>query len=304
MVLDQSNVYWSSNSYPWIFSCPKTGGCSSDGGFLGTIAFTGAGYFGSEFAGLTTDNTYLYTVDIGGSNGVFLGQIEPPTTSTFSKETTLFSPQSLAFDTANTWVYLFTGSSVARMKPDASQFTQFASGAGAPMAIDAQNLYLTGTNAIVACSLAGTACSKTPVMTVTAPSSVYSDGTYVWVTALNSPQNSTSGTVLRCNVNTNCGSSPTSFATGQDHPSGIIADSKNVYWSTSAQILGCPVSGCAGPPTVLASEGAGQLFTADSSALLTTVRSRNSPSRAGHTIPRRKSARSPRLGLALRPPRR
>jgi hypothetical protein len=251
LVVDANNVYWNSNTLGSVFYCPKTGGCGN-----GETLYTVPTSYGNELLALATDNTNLYTV----VNAVYFARITTnPPGGAFWK---VSSPYvwSMAFDTVNAWVYLRGSTSIARVKPDGTQFTNFATVGAAAMAVDSQNLYLADADRVVACALTGTTCSMAPVMTVSGPSSVYSDGTSVWVASFNTTTNS--GTISRCSVNKDCGASPDLFAS---YSGNIVVDNQNVYWSGTNATMRCPVAGCSGSPTVLAKEGG--LLVQDSTAI-------------------------------------
>jgi hypothetical protein len=123
------------------------------------------------------------------------------------------------------------------------------------------------------CGACGKACTAGPtpacasgscyyaILTASAegPESIATDGKNVyWTFSEGTP--SCLGSVFSCSVAEGCAGSPVSLASGLTFPGPIATDGVNVYWGggggcaqSTELVESCPVSGCAGPPTVLAS---------------------------------------------------
>jgi hypothetical protein len=272
-VLDTSNVYWTTG-YD-VRACPKTGGCDS-----GTLLYTVPNTTALDNTVLATPgptSNLLFTIvniSLCGPNSFELAELtKAPAGGSITAslpQLTGIGPVGSAYDPAGPWLYMIDGGGLYRVKPDGSQFSTFASGVGgffstSPIFIASQSLYVAdnGNNRVISCDLSGTTCSMAPVMTVKGPLSVYSDGTNVWVASyLNATSTAAgTGTISRCNANTNCQASPDTMAVGQALPTGIVADAHYVYWTTqsaaggSGQVLRCAVTGCSGMPTAVATTG-------------------------------------------------
>jgi hypothetical protein len=281
VTVDANNVYWIGGPFNpqnpnavYVESCPKGGGCGTGTPLYesSSVAFGGLANPGPS----SPMSGKLYTIETGcaapsqfdviGKNG---GGLAAQASLNLYPE-----PSTMAFDTANSWVYMLVESVLMRVAPDGTNFSTFLGGlnvvAARQMSIDAQNVYVpdSGNNRVVYCPLAGTSCAIGTVMTgVSVPVAVYSDGTYVWVAAAGT--SATTGAIKRCNVNVNCAGSPALIAGSQGSPSGIVADGTYAYWSNmgTGEIMRCAVGGCGGMPDVIAKVGGPTSITADATAI-------------------------------------
>jgi hypothetical protein len=132
---------------------------------------------------------------------------------------------------------------------------------------DGANAYFTTTAGYVRqCALAG--CPSGPTIlaaNLSSPTSVASNGTAVFWTT--SSASAVGGQVMRCGVD-GCAGIPAVLATGGVGSGVVAADATNVYWVdpgtpvgggklplssyTTGRVLQCPINGCGGAPTVLA----------------------------------------------------
>jgi hypothetical protein len=271
LAADSNNVYWTSGSK--VSACPKTGGCGT-----GSVIYTAdpappncpqpslLGLYGLSSPSPTSAYANsLYTLAFylcGSENGTDLAAVTKNPPGGMQNFVNIVQPLGVVFDSTYSWVYaldqggvptsLGGANGVVRMKPDGTQFSLFAGGLGpaqlASLIVDSQNLYVTDAvdNRVAYCSLSGSSCTPTTAMTVSYPLGMYSDGTYLWVTAHD-------GTVSRCNVNSNCGASPKVISAAQKNPNAIVADANYAYWANtgSGQIMRCAVGGCGATPTPL-----------------------------------------------------
>jgi hypothetical protein len=272
LAADSNNVYWTAGSK--VSACPKTGGCGT-----GSVVYSAANSPPAcpqasflAFYGLSSPSSTsayansLYTLAFyvcGADNETDLAAVTKSPPGGTQNIVNVVQPFGVAFDSTYSWVYVLDQGAVStsqggangivRMKPDGTQLSLFAGGLGpgqgASLCIDSQNLYVTDPvdNRVAYCSLSGTSCTPTTAITVSSPVGVYSDGTFLWVTAHD-------GTVSRCNVNSNCGNSPKVIAVAQKNPNAIVADKDYVYWANTGngQIMRCAVGGCGATPTILA----------------------------------------------------
>jgi hypothetical protein len=261
MAVDASNVYWDEDTGP-VVSC-SINGCSAPA----TIYTPPSGFSYGLVAPLSPmSSSYVqnvYSMISDPDNVVDLVQIPKSGMAPTAGSLNLYSAGGLAFDPTNTWFYSVDSGGgtedLVRMKPDGSQLTYVLSnilpnfGATFYLGIDSTNVYVpdSGNSRVVYCPLTGSCGSGYVSMSgITYPRAVYSDGTSVWVVA--SGASAAAGSILKCSVGVNCGA-PTPFASGQNTPWAVVADSQNVYWTNSAtagQLMRCPVAGCGGTPTV------------------------------------------------------
>jgi hypothetical protein len=282
IAIDTNNVYWtgSSSTGGGVYGCPKAGGCGA-----GTPLYAMDGHLVFGLAAPSPSSAYandLYGSAVNsGVDNYFLQITKSPPGGT-SILGSPYTPLDAAFDNAGSWVYIVDqdgpssppAGGLDRIKPDGSQFSRFLSGGLSPgadalMGIDGQNVYVADTynNRVIYCPLSGSSCVMGTVMLVTAPNAAYSDGSNVWVAA--GKYGSSTGTISKCPVSTNCGGSATTIAAGQGLPWAVVADASNVYWTnrSGGQVSRCAVGGCGGSPTVLATVAAPGPIVADATAL-------------------------------------
>ncbi len=259
MAVDANNVYWDEDTGP-VVSC-SINGCASPA----TIYTPPASAFSYGLVAPPAPYSQnVYSMISNPDTGVWLTQIPKSGMAATSPLLNLYSAGGLAFDPVNAWVYTVDSGSgtedLVRTKPDGSQLTYVLSnikpnfGATFYLGIDSTNVYVpdSGNGRIVYCPLTGSCGSGYVAMSgLTYPRAVYSDGTSIWVAA--SGASAAAGSISKCTVGTNCGA-PTPFASGQNAPWAVVADSNYVYWTnsaTSGQLMRCPVAGCgSGGPTV------------------------------------------------------
>jgi len=137
------------------------------------------------------------------------------------------------------------------------------------IAIDATNVYWTNTGdpgaadgQVMKCAIAG--CGNNPTVLASgqaSPAGITVDETNVyWVNG----GSGADGTVMKCAI-AGCGGSPMPLATGLASPNEIVLRGTTLYWTNSGTsnatqslvldgtVTSCPVTGCSGGPSILAS---------------------------------------------------
>jgi hypothetical protein len=130
------------------------------------------------------------------------------------------------------------------------------------LAVDPTYLYATdtGNGRVVSCALSG-ACGGAPHVIASnvlqgtqGPAGLYADGTNVWFTI---PGAGGTGAVYKCPAGINsCGAPPPAFYSPSPGANGIVSDVARgtVYWvAAPTGIYSCPITGCTGAPTLIAS---------------------------------------------------
>jgi hypothetical protein len=123
------------------------------------------------------------------------------------------------------------------------------------LAVDQTDVYFVGTG-VARCPLTGTCTSATPVSSgSTEDIAVYGDNLYL--TRLGIDPTTNSGRVFSC-PKANC-TTLTTFASVPMGPTELAVDASGVYWlnPTEGTVRTCPLSGCVGPPRILASNQIG-----------------------------------------------
>jgi hypothetical protein len=252
IAVDTSSVYWSNDA---LYSCPLGGGCGS-----GNVIYPQP----NGVYQMVATSQYVYMMTSAGEAGGDLVQLGPKPSLGVNASSILLTPemqniyglQDLVLASGQNVFYTYQPSTgtVYRMQSDGSQITavmETAPGSEAYIGIDSANVYTpdSGNSRVIYCDL-GDICTTNPRVAlsgISGPSSVYSDGTNLWVTGTSS--------IWKCPVGTNCGT-PAAFAANQATPWQAIADATYVYWTNegatanSGELMRCPVSGCGGSPTV------------------------------------------------------
>lgn len=273
VVLDATNVYY--NNGAGIYSCPLSGNCGS-----GTLMYTLPGVPGGvndvvlyvNLLAPPASSTYggsiyvSYEADDNADDENFMWAQIPKASPSTAKATLLQAgggnSGGLGFDAVGGWVY-YTNGVLDRMKPDTTQGTTVSASPSstptgwAPVVDSGGNVYFGLSSGVYFCNATGTC----PTPQAELPSliyvqGIYTDGTAIWVTDLGT--GSGAGLIYKCAAAMGCsGSSP--FASNLVAPNSIVADSRNVYWSSSSsgKILYCPVAGCGASPAVLVSSAPG-----------------------------------------------
>ncbi len=162
----------------------------------------------------------------------------------------LSNPADLAFDSANAWLYVADpgNGTLARFKPDGTQASVVLGSLLNPvsLAVDSASVYVADPSSgnVSFCPLTGSCGAGRLAVTAQVAAGIYSDGTYFWSAGTSA--------VYRCGAGEAWGTLAP-FAAGQSGPQSLVADENNVYWTDGADIKRCPVSGCAGTPTVFVS---------------------------------------------------
>lgn len=81
---------------------------------------------------------------------------------------------------------------------------------------------------------------------------ITSDANRVYWVEYGSGAGTSDGTVASCPL-AGCDSAMITYTSSQVNPEGIAVDGQNVYWGSAGGIWTCPISGCTGSPTKVAS---------------------------------------------------
>jgi hypothetical protein len=259
LAVDATNVYVASGQH--IFSCSINGACGA-----GTVIYTVSNNLNGLEAVVTPlppspYSPFVYTAELGSDCSFsFFAQIKKSNNmATGVADSVLVSPNALAFDAVNSWVYIldwFPGE-LYRVKPDGSQQSVVLSGIGVgnayEIAVDSTNVYVPEyQKGNILYSSLTTPALQVAMNGLANPSGVYSSGSTVWATAVGATPGT--GAIYTCPINTNCGT-PTPVAAAQDGPGDIVVDASNAYWGNNqtATIMRCAIGGCGGNPTPIAS---------------------------------------------------
>jgi hypothetical protein len=114
------------------------------------------------------------------------------------------------------------------------------------VAVDANNVYWAdgGTNGTILQLPIGGGTALTLATGQGVEAFVAVDSNFVYWTTEGPPGNSQgAGSIARCAIGTNCGSSPTVLASGRTSPEGIAVDATDFYWTEVAgAVLKCPLA--------------------------------------------------------------
>jgi hypothetical protein len=283
IAVDSTRVYWTdylrtSSSTGSLLSCPKD---ACDGG---TVLYT------QSIVGTENQLTGIALSADAGPGTVFIAAfsgnvLAVPTTggaaSTLATGFGVGGITAVAYDPVWGSVYAAGGTSGYEFQADAScdptTCGQFVIGLqnAYSVAVDTQTVYFSSNVPAASDGGGGVAYGPTNpqqahklqapylLTDLQSPSSVYSDGNYVWVAVQGTVPSYTDGQIVSCPVGQNCTNNsppPTVAASSQYQPWSVISDGKRVYWSIQGggltghgQIVSCPISngGCSGTPTVL-----------------------------------------------------